>query len=64
MAALTGARSVSGHILTRADDAQDHCHIGNIGLSVDLITSWPDQMIRMDTERARQPPRHPAFGGI
>ena len=55
MAALTGVRSVSGHILTRADDAQDHCHIGNMGLSVDLITKWLDQMVRMDTERARQP---------
>jgi alpha-beta hydrolase superfamily lysophospholipase len=55
VAALTGARSVSGHILTRADDAQDHCHIGNIGLSLDLITGWLDQMVRMDTERAQQP---------
>ena len=53
MAALTGARSVSGHILTRDDDAQDHCHIGNIGLSLDLITGWLDQMVRMDTERAQ-----------
>ncbi len=53
MAALTGARSVSGHILTGADDAQNHCHIGNIGLSLELITSWLDQMDRMDSERAR-----------
>lgn len=29
--------------------------IGNIGLSVDLITGWLDQMVRMDNERARQP---------
>lgn len=53
MAALTGTRSVSGHILTRADDAQDHCHIGNLGLSLDLITSWLDQTDRIDAERAQ-----------
>jgi len=54
MAALTGARSVSGHVLTRADHAQDHCHVGNVGLSIDLITSWLDQLARIDIERARQ----------
>jgi pimeloyl-ACP methyl ester carboxylesterase len=56
MAALTGARSVSGHVLTRADHAQDHCHVGNVGLSLDLITDWLDQMTRLDAERAG---RHP-----
>jgi alpha-beta hydrolase superfamily lysophospholipase len=54
MAALTGARSVSGHVLTRADHAQDHCHIGNVGLSIDLITSWLDQLTRIDAERFRR----------
>ena len=60
MAALTGARSVSGHILTRADHAQDHCHVGNVGLSIDLITGWLDQMVSLDTERAGQPSGRPA----
>jgi pimeloyl-ACP methyl ester carboxylesterase len=56
LAALTGARSVSGHVLTRSDHAQDHCHVGNVGLSLDLITGWLDQMTRLDAERAG---RHP-----
>ncbi|WP_310528891.1 alpha/beta fold hydrolase, partial [Nocardioides sp.] len=66
MAALSGARSVSGHILTRADHAQDHCHVGNVGLSLDLITGWLDQMVALDAqraERAGQPADHPAPTG-
>ncbi len=55
MAALTGARSVSGHVLTRADHAQAHCHVGNVGLSIRLITSWLDQLARIDIERVRRP---------
>jgi len=55
MAALTGARSVSGHILTRADHAQAHCHVGNVGLTIDLITSWLDRMVRTDSERVNRP---------
>lgn len=54
MAALASARSITGHILTRADDAQSHCHIGNLGLSVELMTGWLDQMARSDSRRARQ----------
>jgi alpha-beta hydrolase superfamily lysophospholipase len=57
-AALTGARSVSGHILTRADHAQDHCHVGNVGLSVNLITGWLDQMASLDAERAHRRSDH------
>jgi len=53
LAALTGARSVSGHILTRADQAQDHCHVGNVGLSIDLITGWLDHMVDVAEERNR-----------
>lgn len=51
MATLTSARSVSGHILTRADDAQDRCHVGNIGLSIDLITRWLEHVAELDEER-------------
>jgi len=51
LATLTGARSVCGHILTRADHAQDHCHLGNFGLSIDLITGWLDDMVALDEER-------------
>jgi pimeloyl-ACP methyl ester carboxylesterase len=59
MAALSGARSVSGHVLTAADHAQDHCHVGNVGLSLDLITGWLDQMVALDAERAGRPSAAP-----
>lgn len=52
MTALTGARSVSGHVLTRADHAEDHCHIGNVGLSIDLITTWLDHLTHIEAARA------------
>jgi len=55
MAALTGVRSVSGHVLPRADHAEDHCHVGNVGnvgLSLDIITGWLDRMSRIDTKSA------------
>lgn len=55
MAALTGARSISSHVLTRFDHAQDHCHVGNVGLAIDLMTEWLDQMIALDAERADRP---------
>lgn len=50
-ATLTGARSVSGHVLTRADHAQAHCHVGNLGLSISLITTWLDHIVDLDEER-------------
>jgi hypothetical protein len=60
MAALTGARSVTGHVLTRADHAQDHCHVGNVSLSIDLITNWLNQTARIDTERRLRDTTSPA----
>ena len=52
-ATLTGARSVTGHVLTRVDHAQDHCHVGNIELSMALISSWLDQMVAQDQARTQ-----------
>ena len=57
-ATLTGARSVTGHVLTRADNAQAHCHVGNIDLSVALISSWLDQMAGLDQARDQAAQRH------
>ena len=57
-ATLTGARSVTGHVLTRADNAQAHCHVGNIDLSVALIGSWLDQMAGLDQARDQAAQRH------
>jgi len=40
LAALTGARSVSARLFTREEQAQNHCQIGNIGLSIAVIIDW------------------------
>jgi pimeloyl-ACP methyl ester carboxylesterase len=39
---LISARSVTAQIFTRADQAQSHCQIGNIGLAVFQILNWID----------------------
>ncbi|WP_246258424.1 hypothetical protein [Amycolatopsis anabasis] len=43
-AALTGARSVTTRLFTAAEQAQNHCHVGNIGASVRAILSWLDSL--------------------
>lgn len=40
IAALTNARSVTGRIFTRAEQAQNHCQIGNMGLALDTMLNW------------------------
>lgn len=40
VAALTQARSVMERIFTEADQAQNHCQVGNIGLALDVMTDW------------------------
>lgn len=39
---LGNARSVTAQIFTRADQAQAHCQIGNLGLAVSQILAWVD----------------------
>jgi pimeloyl-ACP methyl ester carboxylesterase len=39
---LINARSVTGQVFTRADQAQSHCQIGNLGLAALQIISWID----------------------
>ncbi len=38
--ALTNAQSVTGRVFTRAEQAQNHCQVGNIGLAVDTMLTW------------------------
>ena len=40
---LTRARSVTTRTFTAAEDAANHCQVGNIGLAVHVITAWLDQ---------------------
>lgn len=43
VAALTHARSVTGRIFTRAEQAQNHCQVGNFGLALDVMADWIGQ---------------------
>jgi pimeloyl-ACP methyl ester carboxylesterase len=40
LAALTGARSVTARLFTRDEQAQNHCQVGNLGLSLRVIIDW------------------------
>ena len=43
-AALRNAASLTCRMFTRADHAQNHCQYGNVGLALDLILSWLNQI--------------------
>jgi len=38
--ALTNAQSVIGRVFTGEEQAQNHCQIGNIGLTLDVMVKW------------------------
>ena len=40
VAALTNARSVTPRIFTRAEQAQNHCQVGNMGLALETMAAW------------------------
>jgi len=42
---LTKARSLTSRLFTRKETAQNHCQLGNVGLSVKVIVNWAEQMI-------------------
>lgn len=41
--ALIHARSVTERIFTRAEQGQNHCQVGNIGLALETILNWLDK---------------------
>ncbi len=41
--ALTNARSVTGRVFTREEQAQNHCQIGNVGLALDVMVKWIEE---------------------
>ncbi len=40
IAALENVRSLTARLFTRAEQAQNHCQLGNIQLALDVITNW------------------------
>lgn len=42
--ALTNVHSLTARLFTKGECAQNHCQIGNIGLSLSVITNWLDNL--------------------
>jgi len=40
VAALTHARSITERIFTKADQAENHCQVGNFGLALEVMAAW------------------------
>ena len=49
---LTRVRSLTARLFTRQEQAQNHVHVGNVGLSLRVIVSWIAERLR---QRGRQP---------
>lgn len=43
---LTNVRSLTTRMFTKKENAQNHCHVGNIGLSIEVILNWLEQVSR------------------
>jgi hypothetical protein len=48
---LTNVRSLTSRLLTsrlftRKETAQNHCQLGNVGLSIEVIVNWANQMTK------------------
>ena len=41
---LTNVRSLTLRLFTRKETAQNHCQLGNVGLSVKVIVNWAEQI--------------------
>ena len=40
---LTSARSVAARVFTKADHAENHCQIGNMGLALRVMEEWIEE---------------------
>lgn len=50
MQALSNARSVTERIFTKADHAENHCQVGNIGLALSVMANWMAEKERVVTQ--------------
>jgi len=41
---LTNARSVTGRLFTRSEQAHNHVQVGNLRLSLDIILRWLESL--------------------
>ena len=49
---LSAARTVTARLFTEVEQAQNHIHVGNVGLSLDIVTDWLGQLAHA-TSRGR-----------
>jgi hypothetical protein len=47
IATLTHVRSLTARLFTRAEQAQNHCQIGNMGLAFRVIIDWMESLGRL-----------------
>lgn len=43
---LKNVRSLTMRMFTKKENAQNHCHIGNMGLSLKVMLNWLDEMLQ------------------
>lgn len=46
ISSLTGARSATARLFTRAESAQNHVQVGNLGLAFRVMKKWLEQHVR------------------
>jgi len=56
---LTAARSVTARVFTRAEQAHNHCQVGNVALSVRVMLDWLTGLDERDRAMTRQQARRP-----
>jgi len=49
--ALVNAKSVTGRVFTREEQAQNHCQIGNIGLALDVMAEWLEKKASTESQQ-------------
>jgi len=57
IAGLRRARSITARVFTHDERAENHCQVGNIGLSVRVMLDW---LAGLDDRDRAAPPGHPA----
>ena len=55
IAMLKQVRSLTARLFTRQEQAQNHCQIGNVGLSVQVMVDWLDSMQKEDRQGSPSP---------
>jgi pimeloyl-ACP methyl ester carboxylesterase len=46
---LVNVRSLTSRLFTRKETAQNHCQLGNVGLSIEVIVGWVEQTMNNKT---------------